>query len=144
MMLRIACILGIAGLLIACNGAVHDPGPAKVVAVTADSTKARAAIDGQQEIHTADGGRMTGMVVNGQREGQWTAFFANGMIRSRATYKAGKRTGNVEVFHDNGMPYYTGQYQDEVKVGTWVFFDLDGKELKRVTYDSMGVPVEVK
>jgi len=132
-------------LLTACGGqVVNEAAPTGVLATQADSAQPSVVVDGLQLIHTADGGRMEGRSVNGLREGQWTAYFPNGIIRSRADYRAGKRNGPAEVFHDNGMSYYTGQYRDEVKVGTWLFFDPQGKELKRVTYDSLGVQVGEK
>lgn len=144
-MIRIVLTTGIMVLLAACSvPAAKEAVPAGVVATKTDSTTAPVPLNGQQEIHTADGGRMLGNVVDGERDGQWTAYFPSGIIRSRADYRAGKRNGPVEVFHDNGMPYYTGQYRDEVKVGTWLFFNPQGKELKRVTYDSLGVQIEEK
>lgn len=144
-MIRAVLTMALAISLAACGGqGGNETGPTGVVATKADSSEAPVAVDGLQEIHTADGGRMQGQVVRGERDGQWTAYFPSGIIRSRADYRAGKRNGPVEVFHDNGMPYYTGQYADEVKVGTWLFFDPQGKELKRVTYDSLGVLIEEK
>lgn len=141
-MIRPLLTIGLAASIVACGGhGAEETEPSPVVAQTADSTGA-VVVDGMQEIHTADGGRMQGAVVRGERDGQWTSYFPNGIIRSRSDYRAGKRDGPVEVFHNNGMPYYTGQYREEVKVGTWLFFDPQGKELKRVTYDSLGVQVD--
>lgn len=130
-------------LCMACGPKAVDDVPQRtVVAGDRDSTVAQVPLSGPQEMHTADGGRMLGNMVNGQRDGQWTAYFKSGIIRSRADYSEGRRNGPIEVFHENGMPYYTGQYKEEVKVGTWLFFDPQGKELKRVTYDSLGVLIE--
>lgn len=98
--------------------------------------------DGPQVISTQDGGRMEGELLDGKREGPWASFFPNGGIRSRITFKGGMEEGPTEVYHDNGMTYYTGQYRAGVTVGEWTFYDPQGKELKRVVYDSLGVKLK--
>lgn len=82
---------------------------------------------------------MEGALQHGQRTGEWTAYFADGGIRSRATYVDGLEEGATEVFHSNGMSYYKGQYTSGKPTGEWVFFDPAGAEVKRVRYDSTGV-----
>ena len=82
---------------------------------------------------------MEGDMTNGARSGLWTSYFPDGSVRSRVTYLNGKEEGPTEVYHANGMPYYTGTYHQGLTVGDWVFYDLMGKEVKRVTYDSTGV-----
>lgn len=82
---------------------------------------------------------MEGMMVAGNRTGPWLSYFANGGIRSRANYVEGLEDGPTEVFHPNGMPYYTGQYARGIPIGKWVFFDEKGAEVKQVAYDSTGV-----
>ena len=89
-----------------------------------------------------DGGRMEGTLREGARNGTWTSYFADGTIRSRVVYVDGVEEGPTEVFHPNGMPYYTGQYANGRTVGEWVFSDPTGAELKRVQYDSTGVLVK--
>ena len=81
---------------------------------------------------------MEGTMRNGQRTGEWTAYFADGGIRSRANYVDGLEQGATEVFHPNGMSYYKGQYAAGKPSGEWVFFDPQGTEKKRVRYDSTG------
>lgn len=104
-----------------------------------DSTVTAAPADGPQVITTKDGSRVEGNLRGGKREGPWVSYFANGGIRSRITYVEGMEQGPTEVYHDNGMLYYTGQYTDGRTTGEWVFFDPGGNELKRVQYDSAGV-----
>lgn len=95
--------------------------------------------DGHQVIATQDGGRMEGFLREGQREGPWVSYFAHGGVRSRSNYVDGVEDGPTEVYQENGMTYYTGQYRQGKTVGEWIFYDPQGKELKRVEYDSLGV-----
>lgn len=103
-----------------------------------DSTSVAPAQNGPQVIHMQDGGRMEGELVNGQRTGAWASYFPNGGIRSKANYSQGVEVGPTEVFHENGMTYYTGQYNDGTPVGEWIFYDPAGKETQRVVYDAEG------
>ena len=110
--------------------------------VKTDSAAVNPSVDGPQVITTKDGSRMEGNQRNGKRDGPWASYFANGGIRSRITYVDGVEQGPTEVYHDNGMLYYTGQYADGKTTGEWVFFDPGGNELKRVQYDSVGVKLK--
>ncbi len=132
---RKANLLLLALALSACSGPAAAPAEAPVAA---DST-ARPATDGPQVIHTADGGRMEGQLRDGRRDGPWVSYTAQGGVRSRAMYVNGLEEGPTEVFHDNGLTKYTGQYAKGITVGEWVFYDPQGKEVKRVVYDSTGV-----
>lgn len=138
-MKRTILLLTSAGLL-SC-GAPQTPSEQSPAPVVAD-TLAKPVTDGHQVIHTQDGGRMEGFLRNGKRDGPWVAYFANGGVRSRTTYAAGVEEGPMEVFHENGMTYYFGQYSQGRTVGEWIFFDPQGKELRRVQYDSTGVAVK--
>ena len=120
---------------VACGGS----GPARNIALADSTAVAGAKPNGPQVIHTADGGRMEGEMIDGVRDGLWSAYFANGSIRSRATYVNGAEEGPTEVFHPNGMTYYTGHYKGGKPVGEWTFFDPGGQEVQRVRYDSLGV-----
>ena len=60
----------------------------------------------------------------------------NGLIRKTKSkqvteqmYKEGTKHGFVRVFHMKG-DFYTGQYKDGEKTGTWKFYDADGKLVK--------------
>jgi hypothetical protein len=94
--------------------------------------------DGWQEVHTQDGGMMTGELRDGQRHGPWTSYFADGMVRSRATYINGSMEGPTEVFHDNGMTYYTGNYLNGKAIGEWRFYDRAGSLVRTAVHDSLG------
>jgi len=128
-------------LLFACSACgerqtTSDPVP------LVDSTAAPAPLNGPQVIHLKEGGRMEGTMRDGKREGPWISYRADSSLWSRSTYVHGLEEGATEVFHPEGTPYYTGQYQGGVPIGEWVFFDPTGSEVKRVRYDSTGAVVE--
>ncbi len=111
----------------------------------ADSTSTPQVVtNGPQVMHTTDGGRMEGDLKEAKRNGPWSSFFPNGGIRSKAMYVDGREEGPTEVFHENGMTYYTGQYRAGKPVGEWLFYDAKGLQIRTVRYDSTGVMLEQK
>lgn len=137
-------------LLGACNGP-QEKMPEPAVAATSDSVQNnskptsdltpvnKAAQSGPQVIHTKDGGRMEGVMEQGQRVGTWSSFFPDGTLRSTVSYEDGLEEGPTLVNHPNGSPYYKGSYHRGRNFGKWVFYDETGAELKRVEFDSTGV-----
>lgn len=126
-------------LLGACTGPSSPPTPA---AATTDSTALPVSDDGARIIHLKDGGWMAGELRAGERVGTWSSYFPDSTLRSRITYSDGKENGPTVVNHPNGMPYYVGAYTNGKSSGEWVFYDEQGGELKRVRYDSTGVPIK--
>lgn len=126
-------------LLFGCESA---PPPAPPPSVVADTVSTTPILNGPQVIHTKDGGRMEGELVNGKRIGPWTSFFASGGIRSKAMYVDGLEQGATEIYHENGMVYYTGQYHLGKPVGEWLFYDPKGQKVRTVRYDSLGTMLE--
>jgi antitoxin component YwqK of YwqJK toxin-antitoxin module len=124
-------------------GACTSPaGAPPTVEAPADSAITRANSDGPRTIHLQDGGWMSGELQDGKRVGTWSSFFPDSTLRSRITYSGGRENGPTLVNHPNGMPYYVGVYSDGRNAGEWVFYDERGGELKRVVYDSTGVPMK--
>lgn len=123
--------------LIACD---RPADPSSVVDSVKDPVAAASA-PVHRIVHLPDSGRMEGDEINGKREGPWASYFKSGGVWSRSTFVNGVEEGPTEVFHENGMTYYTGYYLHGTPFAEWTFFDLHGKELKRVMYDSMGVVV---
>ncbi|MCB0781785.1 MAG: hypothetical protein KDC03_20055 [Flavobacteriales bacterium] len=99
-------------------------------------------MNGERTIQIPGGGHMTGNMVDGERDGPWTSYFPNGTIRSKAMYNGGLRDGAVEVYHPNGMTYYSGHFLNDKEFGEWTFFDEQGAKVRQVTYDSLGVVQE--
>jgi hypothetical protein len=126
-------------LLGACTAPSDAP---SIVATGVDSARADANSNGPRIIHLQDGGWMAGEIQDGKRVGTWSSFFPDSTLRSRITYSDGKENGGTLVNHPNGRPYYVGAYSDGRNAGEWVFYDEHGGELRRVLYDSTGVPVK--
>ena len=118
----------------ACTQGGTAPERAAVVADTAIAPVS----NGWQEVHTQDGGVMKGELLNGARQGAWTAYFPDGTMRSRSSYMNGKLHGPTEVFHENGSAYYVGQYNMGNAVGEWRFFDPQGNLIRTAVHDSLG------
>jgi len=62
-------------------------------------------------------------------DGQYEAYFQNGGLLIKETYKDGKRDGPYEIFRENGESSSKGIYKDGEKCGEW--FELGNT----VTYD---------
>lgn len=83
-----------------------------------------------------DGTKKTeGNYKNGQRNGQWSYWFHDGKIWSRAVYKEGKENGLRTVWHSNGQKYYEGKAINDQRKGVWKFWDENGKLVKEIDYD---------
>lgn len=121
-------------ILSSCGSSHNGERPSSVVA---DSVAAPME-EGWQEVHAQDGGTMKGELRGGKRHGPWTAYYANGMVRSRASYIDGVLDGVTEVFHENGMIYYTGNYHRGKAVGKWFFHDSEGTLIRTALHDSLG------
>ncbi|MFN3876305.1 MAG: toxin-antitoxin system YwqK family antitoxin [Flavobacteriales bacterium] len=124
-----------AAALASCGGGAGQPAEpgTKPVKTAADT------LNGPVVKPLADGGRVEGTLRDGKRVGQWVSYFAHGGPRSRITYVDGVENGQTEVFHESGLTYYLGQYHNGRQVGTWIFYDEDGNEVKRAYYDSTGM-----
>lgn len=71
---------------------------------------------------------------NMQREGLWTSYYENGIKWSESYYSNGKRDGHSLTFFPNGGVRYLGEYKDDIKIGTWTFYDETGKVVKEEKY----------
>ncbi len=78
--------------------------------------------------------RCRGDIVDGQRDGEWRYYFADGTPQAEATFVAGREDGPYRVYRENGMPYYIGQYKDGVRTGTWEVYDPEGNLVQRQEY----------
>lgn len=133
-------IIGLAGLsvlllLAACGGAASE----KAAAPKTDTVQVATPANGRVVRRLEDGGRIEGTMRDGRRVGPWHAYYAHGGPRSRTLYVDGVEEGPTEVFYESGLTYYVGQYHEGHEVGTWIFYDEEGNELKRAVYDSTGV-----
>jgi len=61
-----------------------------------------------------------------QRHGIWYAYYEHGPKWSELTYNNGIKEGESVVYYPNAKVHYKGQYKNDVKVGTWIFYKEDG------------------
>ncbi|HPX75084.1 MAG TPA: hypothetical protein PLW77_00725 [Bacteroidales bacterium] len=69
---------------------------------------------------------MEGSLVDGKREGKWTAYYENGVVWSIGYYENGLKQGKSEVFYENGKVRYMKSYKDDLADGLWQFYDDKG------------------
>ncbi|MEM9362420.1 MAG: DUF3352 domain-containing protein [Bacteroidota bacterium] len=55
--------------------------------------------------------------------------YANGTIRFSVELKDGLKHGRYTQYYPNGKEKITGRFRKDVQVGTWRFFDAEGKQL---------------
>lgn len=75
-----------------------------------------------------------GYYTNGQKSGKWTYWYENGNKWSEGYFEEGERNGPGAVWYEGGAIQYTGGYIQGKPDGEWIFYDGEGKEVKRVTY----------
>lgn len=78
--------------------------------------------------------KMEGEMKNGERFGEWKAYFPDGKVQSTGFFENGIRIGEAKIYHANGNLYIEGQYENGKKVGEWIYYDEQGYESSRVNY----------
>ena len=81
----------------------------------------------EQHFHENGQLKMSGKFLNGKRDGEWNAYFADGKIQSQGAFKEGKRNGLAKVYFPNGQLRYEGQYENNKEIGHWKFYNEEGK-----------------
>lgn len=59
----------------------------------------------------------------------FSRIYPNGSIRFKVDLKDGLKHGRYSGFHSNGKKKITGRFKKDQQVGTWRYFDEDGKQL---------------
>jgi antitoxin component YwqK of YwqJK toxin-antitoxin module len=78
----------------------------------------------------------------GKKDGVWKMFTEDGYDLSIQTYKNGKRHGAVVVYHPNGALNYSGDYQDDERIGIWKFYNEAGELIKTENFTEKQIPAE--
>lgn len=78
--------------------------------------------------------KMEGEILDGKREGAWTAYFEDGRVQSKGIFHEGLRTGAATVYQPNGNLYMEGEYKDGKHCGKWKFYDEQGNLLREDDY----------
>lgn len=75
------------------------------------------------------------MLDNGNKDGPWKEFFADGSLRAEGNYADGKTVGTWKFYHLNGKLEQTGKYSKQGKPdGVWKWYYEDGKPLREENY----------
>jgi antitoxin component YwqK of YwqJK toxin-antitoxin module len=78
--------------------------------------------------------KVMGTIVNGKREGVWTAYHPNGIIQSENEYSNGVLNGKCMAKKPNGQMIYIGYYFNGKYDGQWLYFNNEGEIEKEVYY----------
>jgi len=76
---------------------------------------------------------------NDQKHGPWKQYYTDGILCIQSTFIKGKLNGDFETFHTTGEKEITGKYKNDVRDGTWTFFNIDGTVKKTIIYHN-GIP----
>ena len=87
-----------------------------------------------ERYETSNEVKVTGTLKNGVRDGLWTAWHENGNVESEVTYIDGDRHGMMRTWYIDGELRYKGAYANNEKIGTWIYYDKAGVEIKRIQY----------
>lgn len=80
---------------------------------------------------------MSGPMINGLRDGEWSAYDEEGRLLTIGHYRNGIDHGLKTVYFENGNKRYEGSYENGEKIGKWQFYDKDGKLFKELEFDSI-------
>jgi uncharacterized protein YdhG (YjbR/CyaY superfamily) len=66
-----------------------------------------------------------------KKTGEFLEFYANGVLKARGKYKAGKLHGDWEWFRKTGVIMRSGTFKNGEQSGTWITYDAKGKIYKK-------------
>jgi len=73
--------------------------------------------------------------VAGRRQGECQSFYPNGKLWSDDFFAAGLLNGATTSYYDNGQKRYEGVCSKGKPVGTWKYYDNTGKLLRTIDYN---------
>jgi len=85
---------------------------------------------------------VSGGLKDGNRDGQWYAFFRDGSVQTEAFYVDGKEHGAYNVYRENGKLLFKGHYNHGVCDGTWIWYNEEGKQTKKIKADKNTIACE--
>ena len=71
----------------------------------------------------------------GKKDGKWTYWYQDGKKWSEGYFTNGIDDKLRTTWHENGQMHYRGKYNKGKRVGTWKFYDENGKVTKEIDYD---------
>jgi hypothetical protein len=66
-----------------------------------------------------------------KKTGEYLEFYANGVLKAKGKYKAGKLHGGWKWFRKTGVVMRSGSFKNGEQTGTWVTYDAKGKVYKK-------------
>lgn len=108
----------------------HAEGTAHVVILGKDSGV---------EAFPADAIYEEGDLVDGERNGLWTRFHANGALRSEIHYASGQPFGDYRLFDTDGNLYEEGRWEYSMNVGSLRRYWPNGSVQQILAFDANGV-----
>ena len=66
-----------------------------------------------------------------KKTGEHLEFYANGVLKAKGKYKAGKLHADWKWFRKTGVIMRSGTFKNGVQTGTWVTYDAKGKVYKK-------------
>lgn len=70
----------------------------------------------------------------GRRDGVWKMYDKQGHDLAITVYKHGKKHGHIIVYHPNGALHYSGEYEEDERVGKWKFYNAKGELINEENY----------
>jgi uncharacterized protein YdhG (YjbR/CyaY superfamily) len=66
-----------------------------------------------------------------KKTGEHLEFYANGVLKAKGKYKAGKLHGDWKWFRKTGVIMRSGSFKNGEQTGTWITYDAKGKVYKK-------------
>lgn len=77
---------------------------------------------------------MEGPMKDGERHGEWLAYFRDGRVQSIGYFENGVREGASTVYRETGQLYMEGRYKAGKHCGKWKYYDEQGYLLREDDY----------
>ncbi len=84
----------------------------------------------EKEIHFYATGQKkeAGLIIDNHRNGQWVAWYGDGSLKSKTSYKQGNLFSNYSTFYKDGSIEQYGSYDENEKLeGSWLSYYVNGK-----------------
>ncbi|WP_378178526.1 toxin-antitoxin system YwqK family antitoxin [Aquimarina sp. SS2-1] len=83
--------------------------------------------------------------VKGVGQGKWINYYENGNYKEVGYYNNNLVEGPIKKYYENGIIKAEGNYKDwRIKIGTWKYYDLNGKLKSTIDYGIKGSIEEVQ
>ncbi len=137
-------------LLTGCHPA-STPNNSAGNAVVIDTTKMHAATQQPVDTSAKDGTVIrryaNGVIkersyyVAGRRQGECQSFYPTGKMWSDDYFVAGLQDGSTISYYENGQKRYVGNYTKGKPSGIWTFYDNTGKAVRTTNYSKKQEPL---